>query len=74
MGVLSFPTRNMVGVLTMHSKGDHVTWEYGTGIIGKGVASGTIIETGMNKFGHDDVIKAETDDGEIVFIQPETII
>jgi len=52
--------------------GDSVQWEFGSGI-GAGTDSGVIVEAGMNKFGHDDVILVDTG-SQTVHIRPEDII
>lgn len=56
----------------MVEAGDTVTWEYGSGL-GSGRATGEVLETGIEKFGYDDIIRVDTGDDE-VYIQPEAIV
>lgn len=51
-------------------KGSMVSWGYGSGMF-SGTARGEIIETNINKFGYNDVMKVETLGGEITHIRPK---
>ena len=52
--------------------GDVVQWEFGGGI-GSGTDSGVVVEAGMDKFGHDDVILVDTG-SQTVHIRPHHIV
>lgn len=54
------------------NEGDTIAWTYGTGTLGTGRATGTVLETGLSKFGYDDVIKVDTGT-DVVHIRPEDI-
>jgi len=49
-----------------------VQWEFGGGI-GSGTDSGVVVEAGMDKFGHDDVILVDTG-SQTVHIRPHHIV
>lgn len=54
------------------SAGDRVTWEYGT--LGSGTASGEVLETGLQKFGYDDVMKVANDNGQVNHVRPKDLV
>jgi hypothetical protein len=49
-----------------------VQWEFGSGI-GAGTDSGVVVEAGMDKFGHDDVLLVDTG-SQSVHIRPDDIV
>lgn len=55
-------------------EGDRVSWEYGTGTLGTGIASGEVLETGLEKFGYDDVLKVANDNGQVNHVRPKDLV
>jgi len=56
--------------------GDSVRWLVGRGRIFEHEATGTVVETGLEKFGHDDVIRGEPDvpNDHPTYIRPEDVL
>lgn len=52
--------------------GDRIEWEYGRTIFG-GAARGEVVETGLSKFGHNDVIRVDPDGSMQTFIRSEDV-
>lgn len=58
-----------------YQEGDRIAWEYGTGSF-TGNARGEVVEAGLEKFGHDDVIAVRSDSrpNETTHIRPKDIV